>query len=175
MDETPRTHASANPLVLLIGVPLFGFLAFTFYLAYAWRDTTPRGELPNVSDWPEPIQDLYKVLSDQGADTKTFEVFLLHGQPAETLSTVVCRMKIDDDAWKTLQKTLKLQPISESIIYSLRRSIVDLAGPSWWPLSTAQAQYFACERSLAGDEGDLYCAAREPATGRVFIHYEFNF
>jgi len=175
MDDAPRIKTILIVVALVVGLAVCAVAAFVVLCSWTWRDTTPRGPLASVSDWPEPVQDLYASLNDAGVDTETFSVYLLYGQPGETLSTVVCRVDVDDTGWRAIQRKLDLQPIPDSDGKSLRDVIVSSADPSWWPPSTSHAQYFASARLLAGDEADLYYAARDLDSGRAFVHYHFNF
>ena len=150
-------------------------LGWSILWEYSWRDTTPHGPLMKVTDWPRPISDLYASLNDSGVDTASFSVYLLHGQPGQTLSTVVCRIDIDDDGWETIRRSIELQPIPLSQCRQLRHLIASTAGAAWWPGEKDDAAYYASARRLAGDEGDLYYAAREKSTSRAFIHYHYNF
>lgn len=128
--------------------------------------------LANVSDWPEPIKRLYRSLSDAGVYMKSLSVFLLVSGMDESC---VFRLDVDDAGWNVIQQKLELQAIPESKVDRLRDSIVSAADSTWWPTSTDHAEYFASAHSLAGGEGDLYCAARNSDTGRVYIYYYFNF
>lgn len=161
--------------MVLIGVSFCLFVTFYMYYAYQFRDTTPRGPLVTVNDWPEPIQELYASLNEAGVDTKSFSVWLLHGQPASTLSTVVCRIEVDDSGWAAIQEKLDLKPVSKSKGAVMRDLIVPRSDESWWPSSHRSVEYFISAHALAGGEGDLYSAARDKASGRAFIYYDFNF
>lgn len=161
---------------LLIGVPLLFFAAFGVLWASWWfLDTTPRGPLTVASDWPEPIQDLHAALGASGADTSSFSVYLLQGQPAQLLSTVVCRVDVDDAGWDAIAAQLDLQPIPSSHGVAIHTTIVPLSDASWWPATDSESNYFASARLLAGDEADLYEAARDNDSNTAYIHYFFNF
>ena len=162
-------------VALLIGLPVCAMTTCNLMWWYSWRDNTPRGPLVNVTDWPEPIQDLYTSLGDAGIDTSSFSVYLLYGQPAQLSSSVACRMDTDETAWHKIQQKLDLDPISESHGESLRTLIIPRASPSWWPGEEDDVEYFASSHLLAGGEGDLYYAARDTNAGRAYVYYYFNF
>ena len=173
--ETRQNRAVFWFLAILVGLPLFFFLAFNVLWAYSWRDTTPRGPLTAATDWPEPIQDLHAALDASGADTSSFSVYLLYGQPAQVLSTVVCRVDIDDAAWDIVATKLDLQSIPNSDGIALHSGIAPSSDTSWWPATNSNSDYFASARLLAGDEADLYYVARDNDMNIAYVHYHFNF
>ena len=173
--ENCNNRASLWLLAILLAVPLFLFVAFNSLWDYGWRDTTPRGPLPAVSDWPEPIQDFHTALMASGADTSSFSAYLLYGQPGQLLSTVVCRVDVDDVAWNTIVTNLDLQPIQKSDGVAMHSEIVQSSDTSWWPSTDSDSDYFASARLLAGDEADLYQAARNNDSDTAYIHYYFTF
>ena len=173
--ETRQNRAVFWFLAVLVGLPLIFLVAFNVLWEYSCRDTTPRGPLTAVADWPEPIQDLHAALEASGADTSSFSVYLLYGQPGQVLSTVVCRVGIDDAGWDTIATKLELQSIPDSDGVALHSGIVPPSDASWWPDTNSNSEYFASARLLAGDEGDLYYAARNSEEHVAYVHYDFNF
>lgn len=173
--ETRANNAVLWLLAIVVGAPLLFSIAFNLLWAYSWRDTTPRGPLTAVTDWPEPIQDLHASLDASGADTSSFSVYLLYGQPGQVLSTVVCRIEIDDAGWGAIAGKLDLQPIPTAEGIALYSNIVASSDSSWWPATNSTSDYFASARLLAGDEGDLYYAARDSEKQIAYVHYYFNF
>ena len=111
----------------------------------------------------------------QGADTSSFSVYLLYGQPAQVLSTVVCRVDIDDAAWDIVATKLDLQSIPNSDGIALHSGIAPSSDTSWWPATNSNSDYFASARLLAGDEADLYYVARDNDMNIAYVHYHFNF
>ena len=173
--ENCNSRVSLWLLAVFLVVPLFLFVGFNSLWDYGWRDTTPRGVLSAVSDWPEPIQDFHTAQMVSGADTSSFSVYLLDGQPGQFLSTVVCRVDVDDVAWNTIVTNLYLQPIPKSDGVAMHSEIVQFSDTSWWPGTDSDSDYFASARRLAGDEADLYQAARNNDSDTAYIHYHFNF
>jgi hypothetical protein len=173
--ETRQNRAAFWFVAILVGVPLLFLVAFYVQQAYSRRDTTSRGPLTAVADWPEPIQDLHAALEASGTDTSSFSVYLLYGQPEQVLSTVVCRVRVDDASWDTIATKLDLQQIPNSDGIDLHAAIVPLSDTSWWPATNSPSDYFASRRLLAGDEADLYQVARNNQTNVVYIYYQFNF
>ena len=173
--ENCNSRVSLWLLAVFLVVPLFLFVGFNSLWDYGWRDTTPCGVLSAVSDWPEPIQDFHTAQMVSGADTSSFSVYLLDGQPGQFLSTVVCRVDVDDVAWNTIVTNLYLQPIPKSDGVAMHSEIVQFSDTSWWPGTDSDSDYFASARLLAGDEADLYQAARNNDSDTAYIHYHFNF
>ena len=173
--ETRNNRASLWLLAIFLGTPFLLFVAFNVLYVYGWRDTTPRGPLSTTSDWPAPIQDFHSVLAASGADTSSFSVYLLYGQPGQVLSTVICRVDVDDAAWRTIAANLDLRPIPKSDGVALHSEVVQSSDASWWPSTDSDSDYFASARLLAGDEADLYQAARNNESGTAYIRYHFNF
>ena len=171
--ETRQKRAVFWLVAILVGTPLLFFFAFNILWAYSWRDTTPRGPLTNVADWPHPIQDLHASLKPHG--NSSFSLYLLYGQPGPYLSTAVCRVNVDDAAWDVIATQLDLKPIPKADGVALRSSIVSSSDATWWPATDSKSEYFASARLLAGDEGDLYRVARDHDANIAYIHYDFNF
>lgn len=173
--ETGQTRSSLGFLAILISLPLLFCVALDILWAYNWRDTTPRGPLNAVADWPDPIQNLHVTLEASGADMSSFSVYLLYGQAGQVLSTVVCRVGVNDAGWDTIATKLDLQQIPNSDGIALHSAIVPMSDTTWWPATNSTSDYFASARMLAGDEADLYHAARDNQTNVAYIHYDFNF
>lgn len=151
------------PFMLLVAA-----FALMYYGTNWFRRNQDRGPLADRSDWPDPMRRLYSFLNEAGVETGSFSVYLLDGKPNRILSTVVCRLDVGDDGWKVIQEKLELQPVSESVGGSIRDSIVSRSDESWWPAPAESVEYFS------GEETDPYTAARDKASSRVFIHYEYN-
>ncbi|WP_442509864.1 hypothetical protein SH528x_001464 [Novipirellula sp. SH528] len=171
----PKSNAVLWFVAFIFAALLILFITFSNQWANGWRDTTPRGPLTAVTDWPEPIIELRASLNESGANTDGFSVYLLQGQPGQTLSTVVCRLPVDDATWDAIRRKLDLQLIPDANGDSMRSSIVPLSDASWWPESSPSVAYFASARLLAGDEADLYQAAHDSGSKMAYIHYHFNF
>jgi hypothetical protein len=77
---------------------------------YQWRDTMPRVELAEPTDWPEPIRDLHGATLEADIGASSFGVYLLYGQPRSTLSRVVCRMDASEEARGFLAGLAKMFP-----------------------------------------------------------------
>jgi hypothetical protein len=151
------------PLMLLVVS-----FALLYYGTNLFRHDKDRGPLADSSDWPDPIRRIHSFLNDAGVETESFTVYLLDGKPNRVLSTVVCRLSVDDDGWKAIREKLELQPVSESVGGSIRDSVISRSDESWWPVPSESVEYFA------GEEADPYTAARDKAASRVFILYEYN-
>lgn len=161
--------------VVLVGLPFIVLVAFNALWEYSCTDPTQRRPLTAVADWPGPIQDLRTALEASGADTSSFSVYLLYGHPGQILSTVVCRVHIDDAGWDTVAAKLDLQSIPTSEGVALASEVVPSSDASWWPAINSNSAYFASARLIAGDEGDLYYAARDNEDHVAYVHYHFNF
>ena len=180
MSHTAERRDSNNYLpFVLIGfflVACVGFFAIWPMLwSYSWRDRTQRGILDNSSDWPEPIQELATAIASKSSNSKPIEVYLLYGQRASILSTVVCRMPFSDETWDTIESRLELRPVGPTFWAGLREQIVSKSSLSWWPPTDHNVDYFASARLLDGDESDLYVCAIDRVSEIIHIHYHFNF
>ena len=174
---------SSKPQVILVGLLALGGIALALWIASeimwarAWRDTTPRGPLNARTDWPEPVRDIQAALTDAGVNAASFEVYLLYGEPGQTLSTVVCRLDDSSAAMDSLQAQLHLKTVSRDNAFQWAGSqVLYYSATDWWPSDHEDnVEYFASERLIAGDEADLYVVARDTTTNRIFIHYNYNF
>lgn len=162
----------------LLGVclaPLVLFLAVYIFLMIGWRDITPRGPLPQRSDWPIIVREWLDEMQSAGIDTSSTEVYLIQGLPGDYAETVMLRMKDDPQAMSFLHTKLALKPIPANRFDEIMKLATHNVPEDWWASSDPKVQYFASARLLAGDEADLYIVAQDPKQRKIFVHYYFNF
>ena len=170
-----RDNRSIQIFVVSIGALIAIVVLFCAVVRYQWRDTTPRGILRNFSDWPEPVQQLKLNLDDKPTSDPSFQVFLLYGQPAQILSTVICKIDYSAETFQTIESSLKLSPVKHADAIQIHRQVVATRSNDWWPATDSNADYFACQSVINGDEGPLYWVAVDRSLGRILVYYYFNF
>lgn len=174
------TESSDNRSIRIFAATIATLIALVaLYFAVIFnlwsRDTTPRGILANFNDWPEPVQQL-KLNMDEGKQAHpSFQVFLLYGQPAQILSTVICKIDYSDDTFQSVKSVLSLSSVKPTDAIQVQRQIVATNSNGWWPSDASNAEYFACQNSINGDEGPLYLAAVDHKLNKIFVYYYFNF
>jgi hypothetical protein len=146
---------------------LVSAFALMYYGTNWFRHDKDRGLLADIADWPDPIRRLHTFLKETGVDTESFSVYLLDGKPNRVLSTVICRLSVDENGWTVIQEKLELQPVSESVGGSIRDSVISRSDESWWPVPSESVEYFA------GEEEEPYTAARDRASFLAFILYDY--
>jgi hypothetical protein len=136
-------------------------IIFCYLLVMPWQDTTPRGPLVDPLNWPEPIRDLHADMISSGINVESFEVFLVHGRPGDTDSTVICRMSDSPTILDFLTTKLEAKQVdADKLPYmgTVRRDVPEFAPANWWVEPNATAEYFASRGILEGSEGDWYRA-----------------
>lgn len=174
MAENPTTLL--KPFLHVVLAILVVPVSFVLFIQLAWRDQTPRGILPDRSDWPDPVQKLEQAVGLPSTTGQRFEVYLLDGQPRTILSEVVCRTNYREELMGRLQSELKLQPSSgtDNNRICKRMNSHGLAD-DWWSKQDGTAQYFVCQQTHRGDEGPLFTVAFDKQASTIYIHYWFNF
>lgn len=164
-SNVPLEYGQLASILFWLCVITVGLL---YYGTNFFRRNQHRGPLADRSDWPDPIRRLDSFLKEAGVETESFSVWLLDGKPNRVLSTVVCRLNVDDNGWRVLQEKLELQLVSESVGGSIRDSVISRSDESWWPASSESVEFFA------GEESDPYTVACDKVASRVFIFYEYD-
>jgi len=65
-------------------------------------------------------------------------------------------------------------PTSAADTIQVRRQIDSTGSADWWPAESSNADCYACENSMNGEEGPLYVAAVDSKLGKIFVRYYFN-
>ena len=177
MTETQKLSPVLIGVCAIIAVPAVLWFAFNIMWAYTWRDTTPRGPLATETEWPEPIREMHTAMAKADVDLQSFAVYLLYGQPGQTLSTVVCRMDSSSDALDVLTSHLDLKPITcDDSARWAGNEVLQYTSSDWWaPDDDDNARYYASNNLVVGDEADQYVVAHDVSRNIIFIHYYFNF
>lgn len=162
-------------LGIVAAVALVLIMAFSVLVSFAFRDTTPRGSLPDPATWPKGVRQLRDDMQSANIDTSGFEVYLVHGKPGSDLSTVLCRMPDTSQSFEFLTQRLELKPPEGSRSGCFKVGEEVEAPPGWWPSSSKDTQMFISRNIWKELEADLYFVAHDTAQKRTYILYEFNF
>ncbi|MBN2294239.1 MAG: hypothetical protein JXM70_17560 [Pirellulales bacterium] len=176
--ESMVTIKSLLPIFVCVFIfVLVLWFAFNIMWAYACRDITPRGPLPNAVDWPEPVQQMHDTLTKAEVDIQSFAVYLIYGQPGDLFSTVVCRMDSSTSACNTLAEHLNLQPISRDLAakYAGKKTL-RFASSDWWPSKDDEnVEYYASKNIFDAYRDALFIVAYDKSRNKIFIYYYNEF
>jgi len=134
--------------------------------------------MPNVKDWPRPLQELQRELGDG----TRIDGYLLYGAPGEYLvKDAVFRIETPPSLLNRIVDRLELVHVdaSHGRLQGWGKDTVSDAGKEWWPsdagLDVDSVDYYLSQRRLDGEDGDLYVAAYDKADEILYLRYEFNF